>query len=311
MWDDMASGLWKWKHEESLELEFESEADSRAEPKVRIFSFARKRVVAKPRRQKSDEEKRRLVEPRATRERKREASRPFHQFVYQISKEREQIQAGSRSGEATTTATAIPDINTKVYENVKSTWIKRGIWNGRWGILSGMSWKHEEPLEEETGDGSAAVQANTFGNGTNGTGEAPIRGILGSTSPIESGRRQAPGIMNTSQQELSADIDLTGLRNGDAESFPLASNSPRHRSRAGLRSPTRQTPRRSKRKPSQENEHTHQLSSTPPGPVHSSKVAKTARKKSPGRRRRPNIAQEVSSVGPAMPSRPEIAEPPL
>jgi hypothetical protein len=42
----------------------------------------------------------------------------------------------------------IADINTRAYENVKNTWNGRGIWNKRWGILPGMLWKQEEPLEE-------------------------------------------------------------------------------------------------------------------------------------------------------------------
>lgn len=54
------------------------------------------------------------------------------------------------------------NIKKKAYENVKNTWTKRGIWNGRWGILvlPGMSWEHEEPLEEEAADGPAVVLAN-------------------------------------------------------------------------------------------------------------------------------------------------------
>lgn len=40
------------------------------------------------------------------------------------------------------------DINTTAYERLKSAWTKRGIWNNKWGVLPGMSWKHEEPFEE-------------------------------------------------------------------------------------------------------------------------------------------------------------------
>ena len=52
------------------------------------------------------------------------AARPYHQFVYQISKERERIQEESENGEGADAA----DINTMAYKNVKNTW------NGRWGI---------------------------------------------------------------------------------------------------------------------------------------------------------------------------------
>jgi hypothetical protein len=43
---------------------------------------------------------------------------------------------------------AAADINSRAYQNVKNTWITRFIWNNNWGIMPGMSWKHEEPLDE-------------------------------------------------------------------------------------------------------------------------------------------------------------------
>jgi hypothetical protein len=79
--------------------------------------------------------------------------------MYQVSKEREWIQeetndAGRRWGwgeppkieEASVQIP--PHINSTAYERVKSTWTGRGIWDERWGILPGMSWKHEQPIEE-------------------------------------------------------------------------------------------------------------------------------------------------------------------
>jgi hypothetical protein len=45
----------------------------------------------------------------------------------------------------------------KAYENVKNTWVKRGIWDQRWGTLPGMSWMHEEVLLEEIDDKDANV----------------------------------------------------------------------------------------------------------------------------------------------------------
>ncbi len=44
--------------------------------------------------------------------------------------------------------TMLPDMSTTAYEAVRKRWIKRGIWDRRWGILPGMWWKHEELLEE-------------------------------------------------------------------------------------------------------------------------------------------------------------------
>jgi hypothetical protein len=45
-------------------------------------------------------------------------------------------------------STTPPDINTTAYERLKSACTRRGIWNNKWGVLPGMSWKHEEPVEE-------------------------------------------------------------------------------------------------------------------------------------------------------------------
>jgi hypothetical protein len=132
-WNQFASG--RWKHEEPLEVESEPETDPEVEPSPPLFSFSPKQLQPKRRRPKSDNEKRWIAERRLVREREREASRLYHQFVYQISKERERIQEESENGKGADTA----DINTRAYENVKNTWTKRGIWSGRWGILPGMS----------------------------------------------------------------------------------------------------------------------------------------------------------------------------
>jgi hypothetical protein len=84
-WDEMAAGRYrnigKWKHEEPLELEPESETDMEAEsppPTLSIFSIPQKPSQPKPRRPKSDGEKRRIAERRVVREREREASRPYY-----------------------------------------------------------------------------------------------------------------------------------------------------------------------------------------------------------------------------------------
>ena len=135
-----------WKHEEPLELESDSETDSEAEVPLSsssTFGIPEGELKRRRRRKKSRNERRLNVHRRVVRERERDASRPYYQFVYQISREREQIQ-DANSNEAGAVA---DDINTKAYENVKSTWRKRGIWNERWGLLPAMSWKHEAPLE--------------------------------------------------------------------------------------------------------------------------------------------------------------------
>jgi hypothetical protein len=94
-----------------------------------LFSFSSKELHPKPREPKSDEEKRRIARWRVVQECEREASCLYHQFVYQISKERERIQDESTSREGA--GVSIADINTRAYQNVKNTWTKRGIWNRR------------------------------------------------------------------------------------------------------------------------------------------------------------------------------------
>jgi hypothetical protein len=305
-WNQFAYG--RWKHEEPFKLESESETDTEAGPLAPLFSFFPK-PQPKPRLPKSDNESRQIAERRVIREREREASRPFHQFFYQVSKERERIQDESASGEGTGTA----DINTRAYEKVKNTWSKRGIWNKRWGVLPGMLWKHEEPLEEETADGPAP-QANSVEIGSHEVGEAsiitmngaPLRNIFGHPvpnllesgipSPVESNHRQVASVMNTSQQGPSTDVDLTGLENGDAERSPSPPNSPRFRTgRRVLRPTTGQASRPGKREPS--HKEGQPVANTSLGPVHPSKISKATGKKRAAPQRRPRISKSVSSGG--------------
>lgn len=143
-----------WKHEEPLELESELESESDTVHTVPARSLFRT-PEGEP---QSDAELQLMADRRIIRERQREASRPFHQFMYQVSKTRERMQSEPAGPEQSEWSGAQPPersppldsavINTKAYENVKSTWTKRGIWYKKWGTLPGMSWKHEQPLEE-------------------------------------------------------------------------------------------------------------------------------------------------------------------
>lgn len=284
--------LGRWKHEEPLELESESETDTEAGLSPPFFFFPKPQRKSRP--PKSDDEKRRIAERRVVRKREREASRPYHQLIYQISRERERIQEESVNGGGAGAA----DINTIAYENVKNTWNKRGIWNKRWGLLPGMSWKHEEPLEEEAAEGPAP-QVNLAENGSHEVGEEfPLRNIFGhpATSPVESNHRQASGVMSTSQQGPSTDIDSTGLENSDAEHSPSAPNSPPFSSAEWVLRPTTGQASRPSRKNSPHKD--GQPASASFGPVPSSKVSKVSKaavKKKPGSQRRLNISPNVSS----------------
>lgn len=105
------------------------------------------------------------------------------------------------SGDLTATAATAADINTRAYENVKNTWTKRAIWDRDWAILPGMSWKHNDPREDEIADDPAPIQADPLGNGSRTeAGGAPTARISGSPSPIERNHRHASVTMKTPQR---------------------------------------------------------------------------------------------------------------
>ena len=297
----------RWKHEEPLELESELGMDTESESLRPPFSFLSKEPQPKPRRPKSDEEKRRIAERRVVRQREREASRPYHQFVYQVSKERERIQEESANGEGADAA----DINTRAYKTVKNTWTKRGIWKTRWGILPGMSWKHEEPLEEEAADGPIPVSEIALRNAQPPVNHEAANGLFaplfGPLPLVESNHLEVSAVMTTSQQGPPADNDSAGLENGDAEHPPSAPNSPRPRTGKRVLCPTTgQVLLPSKRKASRKD---GQLTNAYLGPVHSSKVSKAAGKRK-GPQRRLNVSQKVSSDGLPLSSDVNAAKPP-
>ena len=299
-WDQFAFG--RWKHEEPLEPESESEAEtethSEAAPPL-IFSAPKPQP--KSRRVKSDDEKRRTAEARVIQEREREASRPYHQFLYQISRERERIQKESADTEGPDAA----DINTVAYENVKNAWTKQKTWISKWGVLPGMSWKHEGSFEEQAAESLAPVPANRPVNGSHEAGEASFKRIFGPPSPVESNHHHASGALKPSQQEVPADIDSTELDIGGADPTSTTSNpSSPDPGRRALRAPTGKASLRSKRKASHKDE---KLTNGSPNPVNSSKVSKTARRKAP--QRRPNISQTVSYDGLPLSSSVDVAEP--
>ncbi|KAI1135586.1 hypothetical protein F5Y05DRAFT_393882 [Hypoxylon sp. FL0543] len=76
----------------------------------------------------------------------RDASRPFQQFEYQVSRAKKQIEHELKVGDDHIGAPA--DIGTRAYERVKNLWLKQKIWDDAWGVLPGNLWKHERPLED-------------------------------------------------------------------------------------------------------------------------------------------------------------------
>lgn len=288
-----------WKHQKPLDLE-----DISYEPQP------------KPIPQKSDEEKRRV-----SLEREREASRPFYQFIFQVSKERERIQDESESGEvtsATAAAAASPDINTRACENIQNTWVKRKIWNIKWGILPGMSWKHEEPEEEETTTDPAPVQGNPLSNDTKGAGEVsfmtnmhgdlprqingdPVTDTLQSgvfiiNSPSAETNIQEPGIIYPCGSP--ADVNLSRLENDSTVASLSEPKVPTPKQDRPARRTAERTIRTRRKNPSHTDRQIPAVASSSLEPSHSPEISKAATKKGSG--------PQGSSISPI--ARPDVAE---
>ena len=186
-WGPDADGC--WKHEEPLESETELDIESETESEAASpsgFSLSTKQQ-RKPREPKSMDEKTRIAERQILREHEREASRPYHQFIYQVSEERERIQGERIQGESPDWIS--PDyvtINTEAYEYVKSVWTRLGIWNERWGVLPGMAWKHEEPFDNEAVDDLPLVEESPLVNSSHDLGEIPTKTMSGLSSVVKS-----------------------------------------------------------------------------------------------------------------------------
>lgn len=71
----------------------------------------------------------------------RQSSRPCYQFIYQFDKEREWIKMGL----STQDQDQLASVDTRAYENLKSRWIRDGIWDDDWALIPGTSWRHERP----------------------------------------------------------------------------------------------------------------------------------------------------------------------
>lgn len=145
-WNDMAQG--RRRHEELLDPSSESEQEL---PQAGLFSL----LIQTGQRRKDNRD-----DGRAVRKPECDATRPFHQFMYQVSKERERVGSAL---EAEDCLTFPPGIHTQAYDIVKGVWTKRGTWDATWGILPGMSWKHERPLERVIQEDTALVEVHPLG----------------------------------------------------------------------------------------------------------------------------------------------------
>ncbi|OJD15569.1 hypothetical protein AJ78_04192 [Emergomyces pasteurianus Ep9510] len=109
-WSRWARGG-RWKHEESPGPEFEPAAEPGFEDR------------------------------KAAHQHETRASRPYYQFMFQISKEREWLEDEPDG--------RLIDINAKAYENVKNRWLSQKIWNPKWDQTPGMTWMHEDPDHDD------------------------------------------------------------------------------------------------------------------------------------------------------------------
>ncbi|ROW08760.1 hypothetical protein VPNG_06403 [Cytospora leucostoma] len=190
-WDEHRN-MRRWKHEEALELVLESQMEK--DPCAKHVFLGQRDI-----RPKTNDDLQLIAERRRKEGRKREASRPFHQFMYQLSKERERMQDDSRPGGPDLDTV---DINTKAYDIVRGIWTRRGIWDTKWGILPGMSWKHERPLDhllpEEMVPESPRQVHPPEGDG-GGAYPAPRR-IFGPRPPAKSNNSAVSDLPEMSQQ---------------------------------------------------------------------------------------------------------------
>ncbi|KAI0869622.1 hypothetical protein GGS24DRAFT_147392 [Hypoxylon argillaceum] len=269
--EDKPSG--PWKHEEPLEPESEFKTDSESET-VSIFSSKPRKSPT--RRRKGSEEIRQIAERRPALERQRQASRPYHQFLWQVSQERERIQDEQGVGGAP--ADDLADVNTRAYERIKSRWMAWKIWHSKWGVLPGMWWQHERSLEEFFASDPLLAQASEPEDHGHEAIETPPRLTYG---PF--------GLFNG---------PLTGLQNSNPD--PLSS-SPRSQRLAQSRpesSRTVQPPLQSTSAMQDDQPEEHASLA----PVNPSSVTK-ARKRAPSLRRLRDASGEPSSSAPVPPRR--------
>jgi len=170
-------GLPPWpQHDKALQLEWLA----RRTEMLERFEEKERRATAQRIRAEVQEHERRREEEQE--ERDREASRPYHQFLAQVSLERDRILAelnrpkpppkhplliawwgdprdieaevaqwerDMARHEADERRVPLPiDANAIAYERVKAAWTEWHVWNPKWGVLPGMSWHHEVPFDE-------------------------------------------------------------------------------------------------------------------------------------------------------------------
>ncbi len=99
-------------------------------------------------------------DPESEPQRDTSASRPYYQFVYQVSQECEWIRDEAdyaRPGEPI-------DVNAAAHKSIKQFWQKSKIWDPQWEEMPGMKWMYEEPAEDEIDSSAGGSQPSLPSN---------------------------------------------------------------------------------------------------------------------------------------------------
>lgn len=244
-----------WEPDSQPESETESVPDDApipdpGEPTKSIFPGWKEMIIrGRAERKKWKAEKRKLRAERRENRRKEaaaaaaayrlkpEASRPYHQFLYQISKEREWIKDELLYKQST----GFIDIDAMAYEAVKKHWMEDKIWNPQWGELPGMTWMHADLYDKqpETPDGAkegrrkSPSPPNVVSNGAQRLHLPNSQPLNTEATPgvdidhtDDNGLPSAPAYVDARSAEASR---LSGVRNRTESTrrFPMVPESPR------------------------------------------------------------------------------------
>ncbi|KAK2611909.1 hypothetical protein QQS21_002015 [Conoideocrella luteorostrata] len=160
----------RWGHEESdSEPDSEKESELASEPKSESGQEQERLFGIGPRPRQPEQQKPRSRPTKSTQTPQYpiprptvcnpEASRPYHQFKYQIPKERVWIRDEMFYKKPGTRVDLTCDLDAMAYESVKSIWIKDGIWRSEWSDMPGMKWMYEGPEEEKLVETPAAASS--------------------------------------------------------------------------------------------------------------------------------------------------------
>ncbi|KAF2793599.1 hypothetical protein K505DRAFT_325359 [Melanomma pulvis-pyrius CBS 109.77] len=139
------SPLLRWGHEEELEPKPASEPELEAKREINIFDeWGQKEPNSANEGSGHTSIPDVTTEPAGTIKCDTSASRPYNQFLFQVSKESEWITDQLQYKRPT----GMIDIDNMAYTSIKSNWLEDDIWNPEWGELPGMTWMHEDLLEE-------------------------------------------------------------------------------------------------------------------------------------------------------------------